>query len=207
MLVDHRCRLAVQKFVTLAVHLRFVAQREAALHTRAFAYRFEPALKIREVAQVLPLAFVRHDPRPTGDIGDRVLTGQVLMVAQLPLHDAVQSIDFLRIALDAIRHVFKREGSKVVRLSGHRAEAADLPEQPGLDASSFFELGGQKLPGFLGQVNQDGAGLEHADPGVLIDDRRDLVVRGSRPGTRAGTVRHDRCRPGEPRRANRIPQA
>src|SRR5580658_3350810 len=34
-------------------------------------YGVEPALKMREIFQLLPLGFIRNDPRVAGDIGDR----------------------------------------------------------------------------------------------------------------------------------------
>src|SRR5207237_792489 len=71
----------------------------------------------------------------------------------------------------------------MAELAGHRAEIADLPEQPlqgFLPAASGLR---HEPPGALGQMDQDGAGFENrhrpvAKPvwGVVVDDRRHPVI-------------------------------
>jgi hypothetical protein len=69
----------------------------------------------------------------------------------------------------------------VVHLAGHRPEAVHLEHQPLEDRHPCHRVARHELPGFLGQVQEDGPGLEDADrfgPRALgVDDRRDLVVR------------------------------
>src|SRR5437588_10821217 len=42
---------------------------------RAGTDRFEPALELREIFQLLALALVRHDPRVNRHVGDRIVAG------------------------------------------------------------------------------------------------------------------------------------
>ena len=71
-----------------------------------------------------------------------------------------------------------------MRLAGHGAEAADLPEHPLQHAVLAGGVGGQELAGLLGEVLQDRAGFEdgeaigriHRWPGILL---LGLIARNS----------------------------
>ena len=69
----------------------------------------------------------------------------------------------------------------MVHLARHRPKAAHLPHQPFQHRDPLRQRGRQEFSGLLAEIEQDGAGLEHADRravgAVGIDDGRDLVVR------------------------------
>ena len=84
--------------------------------------------------------------------------------------------------LDTVQGVvdlFRGVARKVMILTGHGTQAADLPEQPlgGLDPPA--DVPGNEQAGLLGQIEQDGAGLEHPDRRrtAAIHQRRYLGVR------------------------------
>ena len=82
-----------------------------------------------------------------------------------------------------IRVLARRIIDKMAELARHRAEIADLPEQPFqalLPATTALR---HELPSPLGQVDQDGTRLEHGHrpaTDVVIDDRRHAVVGADR---------------------------
>src|SRR6516165_5927344 len=67
---------------------------------RALADAFEPALEVREILEPLSLRFVGHDPWVAGDIGDRVLPGNVGTVPQAVVEHTVQPVGLFDVALD-----------------------------------------------------------------------------------------------------------
>ena len=67
-------------------------------------------------------------------------------------------------------------------LADHRPEAAQLPREPFEHGLAPAQVRRQEPAGLFGQVDQDGAGLEHRErPAavrrIVIDDRRHPVVR------------------------------
>ena len=62
-------------------------------------------------------------------------------------------------------------------LAEHRTHAAHLHHQPFEHFPSGSPRLRHELPGLLGQIDQNGARLHQTDALILIDDRRDLVVR------------------------------
>src|ERR1700730_9238342 len=71
----------------------------------------------------------------------------------------------------------------MAELAGHRAEIADLPESPLEALLPAQPILRHEPPGPLGQMEQDGARLEHRHRptakllwGVAVDDRRHAVV-------------------------------
>src|SRR5262249_19194240 len=74
-------------------------------------------------------------------------------------------------------------------LSRHRPEPGHLPEQPFYNHDTVAEGMRQELAGFLREVDENGAGLEHRNRfaavlRVVIDDRRHAVVRRKGPELR-----------------------
>ena len=94
---------------------------------------------------------LRASPTAEGGIVER----------EAPIHHAVQAIDFVGIALDAIRHNLGCKGPEVVCLAGHRTEGRHLPIQPLQDIVTAVQVVWQQLPGFLSQILQDRAGFEN----------------------------------------------
>ncbi|CFM29709.1 Uncharacterised protein [Bordetella pertussis] len=176
---------AARRKLSVAVDRRLgvdpVGQRVGALRGRAGADGLEPALEVRKLVQVLALALVRHDPGIGRHVGDRVVAGDELALRQLAVEHAIQAVGFLDVALDGVGDALGRIGREVVVLAGHGAQSAHLPEQPLQHVGAPAQVGGDELAGLLGQVQQDGAGLEQRDRRAaigrrLIDDGRDAVV-------------------------------
>jgi hypothetical protein len=69
-----------------------------------------------------------------------------------------------------------------VHLTGHRPDAAHLPEQPLVNFNARAFVRRIELPGLAAEILQDRTGFEDRDgtpAGTLrIDDRRHAVVRG-----------------------------
>ncbi len=71
--------------------------------------------------------------------------------------------------------------AEMVVLPGHRPEPAHLPEQPLHALGAAAQVGRQEFAGLLGEIEQDGAGLEHrerraAARRIVIDDGGDAVI-------------------------------
>src|SRR5699024_10022869 len=94
--------LVIEALARLAAVTLIREHLDAALHGLARADRVEPALEVRELGQVLTLALVRLDPRPAGNVRDRVLAPKVFGLAQTTIHDPVDPPDLVGITLDRI---------------------------------------------------------------------------------------------------------
>src|SRR6266852_2498467 len=95
---------------------------------------------------------------------------------------AVETVCLLDVAVDRIRDFTRRVEPEMVVLSGHRPQPAHLPEQPLCRSLKAAYILRQEAAGLLGQVRQDGAGLEQADRLAAvsrrgIDDRWHAIVR------------------------------
>ena len=64
----------------------------------------------------------------------------------------------------------------MVHLADHRPDAAHLPHQPLHDEPVAVLVLGYELAGLVGEIEQDGAGLEQRAAVVAVDDRGDAVV-------------------------------
>ncbi|KAI1691990.1 hypothetical protein DdX_21503 [Ditylenchus destructor] len=80
----------------------------------------------------------------------------------------------------------------MMRLAGHRAEAAHLPEQPLLDVDAPALVGRIEFSVLAAEILQDRAGFEDRDRLAVrplgIDDRRHAVVRRDRQELRLELV-------------------
>src|SRR5260370_39584904 len=66
------------------------ADRKTRLHLRPRAHLGIPALEVRIIVERKPLRLVRHGPWKAGDIGDRIVAGDVSTgLAQLPIEHAI----------------------------------------------------------------------------------------------------------------------
>src|SRR5439155_17208166 len=99
-----------------------------ALERRPCADRFEPALEVREVRDVLPLPLVGHDPGVNRHIRDRVLASDEIAIRQPLVEHAVEPVDLVAVAVHRIRNLLDRVIAEVIVLPGHRTEIAHLPE-------------------------------------------------------------------------------
>ena len=99
-------------------------KREASLHGRSRFQRFEPALQMREVIDVLVLPLPDVDPADASHVGDRVFAGEEVAVLQPRIHNAVETIDLVLVALDGVRQRLARIMFEMIELAGHRTKAA-----------------------------------------------------------------------------------
>lgn len=177
-----------QDAARLRVHRGLVARVDllgagiGALRGRSCRDGLEPALQVREIREVLLLALVRHDPGVAGHVGNGVVARDEFALGQLLVEHGVQARGFLDVARDGVRDFLGRVLAEVVVLPGHRAQAAHLPEQPLQRLVAATQVGGDEAATLVGQVQQDGAGLEQAQRRAAIDrgvvhDGRDAVVR------------------------------
>src|SRR5690606_23311559 len=122
-----------------------------------------PALQMREIVQVLPLRLMGPGPADRRHVGDGIFTRQELPIGQLLVHDAIETVALVRVALDRVFDLFLRVIAEMVRLPGHRAKAADLPEQPFLDPNPRPLVRRIELAELAPEILKNGAGFEHRD--------------------------------------------
>jgi hypothetical protein len=63
--------------------------------------RAAPQKLLNILSQITP----QPDPRETGHIGNRILSGQIRAIRQAAVHDTKEARHFLRIALDAVGYL------------------------------------------------------------------------------------------------------
>ena len=127
------------------------------------------------------MPFVARDPGIDGDVGDRILVGEALVLGEMAVHHAVQPLRFLAVAFAAVRDLVLLRAHEVVRLAEHRPDAAHLEHEPLQRDVLVTYRARQKFAGLAGEVNEDRARLHHGDRlavrAVRIDDGWDLAVR------------------------------
>ena len=145
-------------------------------------------LRCGKSARSWPMPLGEPDPADAGHVGDGIAAGQKLAPGKPRVHDAEQAVDLVGVAGDGVGDRLRRVTAEVIGLAGHRAEPADLPEQPLLDGDARALLARIKFAGLAAEILQDGAGLEDRDRPPAraggIDDRRDAVVRRDRQKVR-----------------------
>ncbi|MFO0636355.1 MAG: hypothetical protein U0168_26290 [Nannocystaceae bacterium] len=117
------------------------------------------------------------DPTPVRDVGDRVVAGEVLDLLQPGLEHLEQPSRLAAVAIDGPRDRLGGVAREHVGLTHHRADAADLEEQPLQRDRARVGLGRQQPTGLVREVEQDRAALEHDEVlRVVVDDHRDAAV-------------------------------
>ena len=138
---------------------------------------------MRELGQRHVLRLVGAHPRQDGHVGNRVRPRHTVAGArQLAVEHAVQPVDFLAVALDGVGHFFRGVNLEMPVLARHGAQPTHLPHQPFGHLHPAAQVGGQKLAGFFGQVQQDGATFKHRNGRTtvgrcLVHDGGHAVVR------------------------------
>ena len=125
----------------------------------------------------------RVDPRIGRDVRDRVIVGEVARCAgERGVQHAEDAQRLAEEAVDRVRNALRRLVDEVPGLPEDRADVAHLVHQP-LDHGARAGVLGKEAAGLLGEVDQDRPGLEdreRATRDVVVDDRRDLLVRVDR---------------------------
>ena len=157
----------------------------------------EPALEVGKVIEILALVLVGPHPAYASHVGDRIVASQELPVRQALVHDAIEPVALIGVAVDGVWDLLRRILTKMMRLPGHRTEAAHLPEKPLVDLDAGALVRRIELPELAAEILKDGAGLEDRDrlAALAPRDRRSPAcgcwARSS--GTTARTARHGRC--------------
>ena len=102
----------------------------AALHRGPRGDREIPTLEIGIRRPVDALPFVARDPRPGRDVGDRIVAGEILGVAEPFVQHAVDSLRLVAVAFLGVLGLAAIELQEVMRLPEHRADASHLHHQP-----------------------------------------------------------------------------
>ena len=157
-----------------------VAVCDPALHAEPCAHRLVPAMDVREIFELLALLVVVHEPGIDRHVGDRVIARDPLAFGERAFQYTVETVHLVGVALDAIGHLLRGELAEVVGLARHRAESADLPEEPLQHPVAALRFLRQEAAGALGQIHEDGTRFKDRQrraARVVDDHRRDLVVR------------------------------
>src|SRR5688572_31283170 len=152
-----------------------------ALHRRALEDRIAPLLERRKVVDVHALALGRAQPRHRRHVGDGVLVArQILALPQPPIHNPVEAIRFVLVAVHGVLDLLRRVAQKVVRLPEHRADVAHLEHGPLHHLPALAQILRQEPAGLGRQIEKHRAGLgerERLAVGTVgIHHRRHLVV-------------------------------
>jgi hypothetical protein len=109
----------------------------------------EPAMEVGKILEILALPGKRHDPGVAGHVGDgMVLPRHIGAVGQPLVEYAVRPAGLPHVAVDGTGDLLRRVLAEVAVLPGHRAQPAQLPEQPlqDLGACCTWAGGGMKRP-------------------------------------------------------------
>ena len=141
--------------------------------------RVVPAFDIGKIRQLDLVARVPPGPAEDGEIGDRQRARDEFAIRQAAIQHAVEPARLRHEALQAVGAVLLvLQRDEVMHLPRHRPEAAHLPHQPFIDRDALDQRLGQEFAGLLAEIEQDRAGLEHADA-LAVRARRDRRSRGS----------------------------
>src|SRR6266508_7029792 len=95
------------------------------------------------------------------------------------VHHPIQAIAFIGIAIDGICNLLGRVHPKMMRLTRHRAEIADLPEQPFVDRHTCALLARVELADLAAEILQNRARFEYryrsSAGAVRIDNGRHSI--------------------------------
>src|ERR1700676_3437812 len=130
------------------------ADRQPGLHLRPRAHFRIPALDVRIIVERKALRFVGHGPGKAGDVGNRIVAGDVSPgLAQLRIEHAVEPGRLVAIAFDGVGDFLRRIERKMPVLAEHGTKPTHLPHHPLHHPGSRAHLLGKKAPGLVGQIN------------------------------------------------------
>src|SRR5258708_22905982 len=101
------------------------------LHLRPRTHLRIPALEVRIIVQRKTLRLVSHGPGEAGDVGDRIIAGDIAAgLAELGIEHAVEPRRLVAVALDGVGDFLRRVEREMAVLAEHRTEPAHLPHHP-----------------------------------------------------------------------------
>src|ERR1700737_2272509 len=138
------------------------ADRKTGLNLRPRAHLRVPALDVRIIVERKALRLMGHGPGKAGDVGDRIVAGDVSAgFAELRIEHAVKPNRLVAIAFDGIGDLLLRIEREMSVLAQHRTEPAHLPHHPLHHPGPPAHVAWQEPAGLLGEIDQDRAGLEY----------------------------------------------
>src|ERR1700730_2856078 len=157
-------------------------RRESALDAGTSHHRFVPPLDVRKLGEIDLVPRVPPHPTQDGKIGNRRLIREKFLRGQSPVHYAVKSPRFLRIACESVAAVLLvLDRQEMVDLSGDRPESSLLEHQPFENGNACLQIPRPELARLFPEIDEDCTRLEDADGlpvrSVRVDDRRDLSIR------------------------------
>src|SRR5690606_23704827 len=122
--------------------------------------------------------FVGPHPRPVRDIGDRVVSGEILVLLEAPVEHLEEAPHLTLVPLDRVRDLLRRIAVEDIGLTHHRPDPAHLEHEPLDDQRASLRIARHQLPGLLREIDQDRARFEDDETVlVVVDDGRDAAVR------------------------------
>ena len=139
--------------------------------------RIHPTPQVRQLIDFDAGPAMNTHPRPMGDIGNAVITSQILVIPKPGVENRVQPLGLILITLNHGGNLVREIAKEYVGLtlaSGRYRPSETLTVH---DRRARLAIGRHKLAGFLGEINQNRAGLEDDKvPFVAIDDRRNTPI-------------------------------
>src|SRR3984957_6775266 len=192
-LLHHRRGLSEQQLALVLgadrglaeIRIDLLGERVGAYRGRPLADGLKPALEMRKVVDVLALVLVRHHPGIARHVRDRIIAGDEFAIGEPLVEHAIETIGLVHIAVDRVFDFLLGVVAEVMVLARHRPEPAHLPERPLQGVVTAVDIGGKKLSGLLGEIEQHRAGFEDRDRlaaafRLVIDHRGNAVVRRDR---------------------------
>src|SRR5665213_61875 len=175
----------LSRLVVERLFLEF-ADRESGLHRRPRTNFGIPALDVRIIVERKPLRLVGHGPGKAGDVGNRIVAGDVSAgLAKLRIEHPIKPGRLVAIARDGVGNFLLRIEREMAVLAEHRTKPAHLPHQPLRDLGSAAHVLREKSAGLVGEINQDRARFKNRKwPSAIgrrmIYDGRNAIVRTDR---------------------------
>ena len=119
-------------------------------------------------------------PGPDRDVGDGVIgAAEEAAFGEAAVEHVELALGLHREAVDGVFDLRRGIGVEMAEAAAEIGRAAHLPEQPGEALGARRRLGRQEGAELFGEMDEDGAGLEHPDRlfAAAVEQRRDLRIR------------------------------
>src|SRR5262245_28135576 len=136
-----------------------------------------PSLQVRLLVEGQAELRKSVDPRPVGDVGNPVITYEIVAVAESFIEHAEKAHSLALVALDGERNLLGCEDFEVPELTQHRTDVPNLEEQP---LQRLYLLVGScriEAAALLRQIRKDGSRFEYGSARCAVHDDGYLAVR------------------------------